>query len=340
MYYIEFLRAVRALRVIGIILGIFLILGIGMRIVTLRSGSPDAWVNDFKVAPGAVVHQTRLADGSTKTVVDNASRHTHVVVLDLGNRGKKISIVEPSGHSAKGDYSVMFGNTSRMDDGKTRRIFVDTTNSINFDVSVFFGIAAFLALITATLLSCTLGKENDGHLEFTWTKPASREMYALTAIGVDIAAIVVSEIATVLVFMFLLALFPGPGTLTWLPTTTAVLLAALLAPMAWYALLTMASASLKRGIGAVIGTAWPVAVSVPGLAMAYFGESAIGQGAHQFFRAINFFNPIGYLQIHGAGHNDVPALTVQHASTAVPILAMLTILYLALAIAQWRRVEA
>ena len=340
MYYSEFLRALRGLRVIAIILAIFLVLGVGMRLITLRSASPDMWINDFKAAPGAVVHQTRLADGSTKTTVDNPAKRTHVTIVDFGNRGKQISIVEPSALAKTSDFHVIFGSTSRNDDGKTRRVSIDTTNHINFDVSVFFGIAAFLGLITATLLSCPLGKENDGHLELTWTKPVSRDGYALTAIGVDIGAIVAAELASVLVFMFLLALFPGPGTLTWLPTTTAVLLAALLGPMAWYALLTMASASLKRGLGAVIGTAWPVAVTLPGLALAYFGESAIGQGAHHLFNALNFFNPVGYLQLHGAGHGDVPALMLQNSSTAVPVLAILTVVYLALAIVQWRRVEA
>jgi len=339
MYYTEFLRAMRALRVIGIILGIFLLLGIGMRVVTLWSGSPDTWVSNFKKAPGAVVHQTRLADGSTKTTVDNAAKHTHITVVDFGRLGKKISIIEPSAMVTKGEYNVNFGNTNRTDDGKTTRISIDTTARINLDASIFFAIATFLGFITATLLSCTLGKENDGHLEFAWTKPASREMYALTAIGVDVAAIVASELAAVLVFLLLLALFPGP-TLTWLPTASAVLLAALLGPTAWYALLTMASASLKRGLGAVVGTAWPVAVTLPGFARAYFGESAIGQGAHKVFSAINFFNPIGYIHLHGAGHNDVPALTLENASTAIPVLAVLTLVYLALAIAQWRRVEA
>lgn len=335
MYYTEFLRALRGLRVIGIVLGILLVLGVGMRLVTLRSASPDAWVSDFTKAPGAVIRQTRLADGSRKTTIDNAAKHTHVTVVDFGIRGKQVSIVEPSGSASRRDYTVIFGSTNRNDDGKTTRILIDTTARFDIDFSVFFALAVLFGLGIATLLSCPLGKENDGHLELVWTKPASREVYALIAISVDIAAIAAAELATVAVFLFMFLLFPGPA-LTWEPATTGVLLAALLGPVAWYALLTALSASLKRGMGAVVGTAWPVALILPGLSLAYFGESVVGRAVHEIFHTLNFFNPIGYLHLRSVGH----AVVIQNAPDAISLLAVLAFVYLALAIVQWRRVEA
>ena len=73
---------------------------------------------------------------------------------------------------------------------------------------------------------------------------------------------------------------------------TAVLF---LAPVAWYAALNAATASLKRGYGAVLGFAWPVALVVIALAHIPLSDTPVGNVFHTIFGASlgSFRRPTG-----------------------------------------------
>jgi len=342
MYYKEYLRALRGLRVIAVILGVLLVLAVVGRLFMLRAGTPDRWVRGFESAPGAVVATVKLPDGSTQTTIDDKKDRVHATVVEFGDGRKRITIVEPSALSAHQENGGMIlGDMSRDSNGNgTTHVVVETsTKDMSLDAGWFFAISIIFGLITATVMSCTLAKENDGHLELVWTQPVSRETYALTAIGIDIAAIVAAQVLSVAAFLLILAMFPGPW-LQWRADSGYILVLALLGPIAWNVLLTAASASLKRGTGAVIGTAWPVAALLPGLAAVPLGQSTIGSAAHQIFHALNVLNPIGYLQFTGSLHGDLTSALIARATASIPILLVLTIVYIALAVLQWRRVEA
>jgi hypothetical protein len=193
-----------------------------------------------------------------------------------------------------------------------------------------------MGLLVASILGGALAKENDGHLELAWTKPVSRERYALSSVAVDAIAIIVSQLLTIAVslaatLMFLVPRFSYGPNLAW-----AILLA-FAGPIAWYALITAASASLKRGPGMVIGLGWVAAVLIPGIAGALQGAANVNSIAAWFyaiFHALSYIDPISNFSFHK------DQTTMMPLPAAVGVLLALIAGYVALAVAQWRRVEA
>ncbi|MDQ2872784.1 MAG: hypothetical protein M3R35_06615 [Candidatus Eremiobacteraeota bacterium] len=340
MNYVELLRVFRALRVVGIILGLLLLAGITLRLVFLHAGSPETWVHTAQFAPGARISTVHAADGTTRTTIDDPD-HTHVVIVDRGYLGKHITIVEPNerANSQREGQHISMGSMS-MNEGRRAgmtRIDFETENSE--DLSILFMATVPLALIFATLVSCTLARENDGHLEMAWTKPISRDAYALRSIGTDLAGIIVTVLVSVSVFIVINAMFQLPRF--YLNERGAALAAlAFLVPMAWYALLTAASASLKRGSGAVLGTAWPVAIILPGLVglFAAHSESSLAVAIAGTLRAIDTLNPLVYLG-NVTGYSGAHLLSRGVNAELVETIILLLV-YIALAVLQWRRVEA
>ncbi|MGZ3497902.1 MAG: hypothetical protein ACXWNK_16370 [Vulcanimicrobiaceae bacterium] len=340
MYYVELLRVLRGMRVVGIILGILLVFAIGLRLVFWQAGSPEKWVSSAERSPTAHITHTRLPDGTNRMVVDDPQERTHIVVDDRGYNGKHVTILEPTSkarHQHEGNH-ISMGSMS-MDESSRNglsRVEFETNNST--DLGKVFLASLPLALIFATIVGCTLARENDGHLELAWTKPVSREVYALTAIGVDLAGIVATVIGSVIVFIAATALFQLP--LLYVNGDAVMnILIALLMPMAWYAMLTAVSASLKRGYGAVIGAAWPVAVILPLFVAAFSShrESSIAQAVAAILRTIDTLNPLIY--VGGLGKTDVGLVPSGLATSVIASFALI-IVYVALAVLQWRRVEA
>jgi len=101
-------------------------------------------------------------------------------------------------------------------------------------------------------------------------------------------------------------------------------------------LLTAASASLRRGLGAVVGVAWPVAIFLPSVARVHT-TSPVASAILSVFRALNYLNPIGYMRNLFLTGATMPTMA---DGFAILMLALLTAVYVALAVAQWQRVEA
>ncbi|MEO6836643.1 MAG: hypothetical protein ABI231_12170 [Candidatus Tumulicola sp.] len=200
----------------------------------------------------------------------------------------------------------------------------------------FVLVGSVLAMIVATILGAPFARENDGHLEVALTQPAGRVALALRTIGIDVAGIV-AALALGIVFGI------AAHTIFWPPKVTfhvgdAIALAlGIMAPLAWYAMLAAATASLKRGYAAILGVAWPVAAIVAGVALIDVRDNAMFALIHDAFWALSLIDPLAYMHIVVTNRESAvdPAWL-----SRLTMLAVLAFGYGALAIAQWRRVEA
>ena len=344
-YYAEYLRGMRALRIIAIILGIVLAIAIVFRLWALSEHNPESIAAALQSSPTAHVTTKTLADGMVETIVDDPVRHVHAVI---GRRGQsfRMNATMPSSTAPSNHGYISIGNSDLSRNRKTgmTHIVVSNDMSAHISVAILFAIAEVFALITATMLGGALAKENDGHLEIAWTKPVSRERLALASIGVDMAAILVSQIAAVLLILLVCAMFIMPTFHTDALTLPDVILT-LLGPLAWYACLTAFSASLKRGLGMVVGLGWLAALAIPAIEQATANLSSdIGIAIHGAFKALTYIDPIQY--VHIALHGSAGSAGMQSMSPTSPLgvsvvlVLILTIAYVGAAVLQWRRVEA
>lgn len=339
-YYVEYLRATRALRIAGIILGLLLVAGIVFRLAFIHGASPEAYARALQTSPTAHVTKTQLPDGSTRTVVDDPDKRIHATIVQNG-RDLRMDVTEPTRtlHDQYND-NVSMGSINVNEDthGGLSHVTMTYKGGMNMSWSALFAGSAVVGLILATMLGGPLAKENDGHLELAWTKPVSREAYAIAALAIDIAAIVLSQLATIAVVL-IVALMWVPPMLTLGAGGVALIALSLLTPIAWFACLTAFSASLKRGLGMVIGLGWFASLMIPALMHATEGMRApLGVFFHAIFTGLAYIDPIVYFPSFSSGHMRGNLInTLEQAAAGAAALALG---YMILAVLQWRRVEA
>jgi hypothetical protein len=343
MTYVEWLRVRGVLKVTAIVLGVMLVFALGLRIYMASRGDALGMVSSIQHDPGSHVSTTILPDGATRTTIDSKDGMKHVTIDDHGYAGKHIEIIDKSDrdsddmkHAQMGPASV---NVDTLPPGQGSRVTIDTNTPQPF---VFFAaIAAFVALITATILGAPFARENDGHLEIALTKPVSRIVLAASTIGVDFAGIVGSWILTVIALIVGSAFFQSPNIVFDSQDLVGTMLG-LVGAFAWYALLTAATASMKRSYGIVLGLAWPFALIVFVLGKADLGTQPVFVALHVAAKAISYIMPFTYLHFGPAMTlNGHPAGSAAFsAGIEGPVLAALAIGYAAIAVIQWRRVEA
>ena len=341
-YFVEYQRALRALRIAGIILGVCFIIAVIGRISVRGYDGPHAYLSSIENAPTAHVTRQTLPDGSQRTVVDDPVKKIHAVLVARANH-VHVEIVQPSAHgqrSIDGDFGPM--SVRESNGGGVDRTVMDSHTPV-IPFGILFATSIIMAFIVASLLGGVLSKENDGHLELAWTKPVSRERYALTAFGIDIAAVVLSQLLWVAMALVCMLLFFVPGIdfeahVGWHIAIT------LLGGIAWYAALTGWSASLKRGPGIVVGLGWLLATIVPAIEQALRGSALpLVAAIHAVLLGLSYLDPLAYISMHVTGstmsapHVGALQLTI---ATSCAALAALIVFYLAVAVAQWRRVEA
>lgn len=200
---------------------------------------------------------------------------------------------------------------------------VSNYNSNVIRVRDMVNVGMVVGLILATPLGGSLAKENDGHLAIVWLRPVSRTHYALVTMGISVVVVLAAELLTsaILLGAGMLTLGNGRG-LDW--TYAWAIPSAMLIPVAWYALLTASSASLRRGSAVVVGVAWACAFALLGASHASDAPAALTS----IVGAINWVNPLHYVDSSAAD-------AVRYAVA----LAALTIAYGATALFQWRRAE-
>jgi hypothetical protein len=252
-------------------------------------------------------------------VVDNKGKRIRIETTGNG-RDVSIAITVPLSEEARiANVLSIVGRATYV----TRRnglAYITNSPADVIDMRVIAGVGMVVALIIGTLLGGPLAKENDGHLALAWTRPVSRSRYALSVVAIDITAIALGWVLAAAAFFAAVvsydanAHFAG-GEYSW------AIPAEVLIPIAWYALLTAVSASVRRGLAFVLGATWAVAFGVLTL-------SRMNSGWH-VLAALNRLNPLHYLDDAG------PSGAVRYAVA----LALLTVVYLAAAVIQWRRAE-
>lgn len=339
-YYVEVLRAQRALRIIGIVLGLALLGGLIFRLSFINHASPQAYITDIENSPTAHVTETKLPDGSTRKIVDDPQKHRHAVITQQG-RAFKMDLTEPADAAKSHEHdSVSMGSLNVNEDTHSSMSHVTVNYSGTPDISIaalFVG-STLLGLLAATILAGPLSKENDGHLELAWTKPVSREAYAGAAFAIDVVTIVLSQLACIMVALICILMWTVPTIRLGNGGFTLIALT-LLVPIAWYACLTAFSASLKRGPGMVIGCGWFAALIIPSVMAATTGATVpLVQGIHAVFQALAYLDPLMYFP--NVSHGHFRGEFVDTIGGALLGTAILSVVYIAVAVLQWRRVEA
>jgi hypothetical protein len=122
----------------------------------------------------------------------------------------------------------------------------------------------------------------------------------------------------------------------WTGVTPGFVAFVVILPIAWYMFLNAASASLRRGSGAIIGFSWPVCGVIVVLSQVNLRGTSLGEAIHAIAWTLSRIIPLTYGSLHSSG--DTVADFGRNHDLVVP--ALLLIVYGVLAIAQWRRVEA
>jgi hypothetical protein len=194
------------------------------------------------------------------------------------------------------------------------------------DVSMLISAAIALAGGLATVFGLNLAAENDGHLELAWTKPVSREGYALGVFAVDIAAMAVCIVFSAVCAVVVVDVYAGNQVVG---SNDGEALLGTLAycglPVCVYAWVAALSASFKRNRGAISGIFWPVMIALIAL------RSVTVPTVHAVAAALNLFNPIA---IYSTSVSDPHAALWSYAWGWL-VAAVL----LATALIQWRRLE-
>lgn len=350
MFYVEWLRVRNALRCVAICFAILFVL---IALVRIGMGSyamqQYGWVDREMTKPGVHVTKQRLADGSTSITIDDPKNGDHIVVVDRGWMGREITIsgrditADRNVHVQVGSVAVRAHPELSGDRGASVQINTDEP----VPAMILLAIASFVGLIVATMLGAPLAKENTNHLEIAWTKPIGRWALAMGTFGVDIAGIVGAMLLACLFAIAATALFEMPRIGIDSQTTGTALLC-ILSPIAWYALLTAATASMRRAYGPVLGLAWFAALVAPALAALSRTDVTMLRIVGYGFGVLTLLDPVAYLHFSqsSASGNAEPVAGYVFGLLSAPaivralVLFILALAYSAIALLQWRRLEA
>ena len=193
-------------------------------------------------------------------------------------------------------------------------------------------IAMFFAAIYASTAGGSLNRENDTR-DLSWTKPVSRTLIALQFVLIDVAAVALVFVLTMLaVLAVLLRLHFVPVAD---PTLVPQLLLGVGVSVMWYALIQVLTCSFGPGARSVGGILWPVA-------LVGLGMSKVPGTLGVVARAFDVINPLAYMSgvsfdATGAHQNSVSMLPLETRALCVWLFAAL---FCAIAVAVWPRQEA
>jgi hypothetical protein len=198
--------------------------------------------------------------------------------------------------------------------------------------------ATFVAAIIAMIFGCAFARQNNGHLPLVWTRPVSRETFALTLTVVHLAGI---AMAFVMTLAFIFAEFAIFGWLDMITATGAVpvdsltITHMLLFPLAWYGLVLAITASMRSGAGFMPFGAWILGSLLVGLDASHLFGGASGV----VINVLDHVNPLYYFSGHfdDGGRNES---MVSNVGISIAGLAGIAVAGYVAALAQWRRLEA
>jgi hypothetical protein len=335
MNYIEWLRVRNCLRTVAIILAILVVLAVVLRISLARYASPATWVANMTHDPRTNVTHSVLADGTKRTVIDDPADQTHVVIDDRGSAGSHIVVTEPSSRShGNSDLSHVGNVVSEHSSGGITTTVIDTHGSV--PMIFYMAVADLVALIVATILAAPFAREIDGHLEIALTRPCSRLRFALGSVGVDVVGILASSLLTI-VALYLCQLLFETWRLDFTGENALTIVMGVALPIAWYAMLCAATTWLSRSYGAVLGFAWPVVLLISGLTQVE-PNNAVAAVVHDVAWGLSRLIPLSY--VHLAGTHGVDTYAGLSFEWRLSAEILFFVVYGAIAIWQWQRVEA
>jgi hypothetical protein len=218
--------------------------------------------------------------------------------------------------------------------------------AVHLELSMLVAAAAALVGGFATVLGLNLAAENDGHLELAWTKPVSREGYALGVFAVDIGAMAACIGFTTLCAALVFDVYAGRQAVALgLAGDLVRSLAFCGLPVCVYAWIAASSASLKRNRGVIAGLFWPFMFVLSLLPLLPVPS------IHAAASVLNLFNPIA---IFSASSSSAPqSITVDAGASSQSIIVAagasslwlymwgwgVAALLLCAATFQWRRLQ-
>jgi len=198
--------------------------------------------------------------------------------------------------------------------------------------------ATFVSAIIAMIFGCALARQNAGHLPLVWTRPVSRDRFALSLTIVHLAGIAAAFVLTLAATLGVFAMFGALDLITMageLPVTPEGVARMLLFPLAWYGLVLALTSSLRAGAGFIPFGAW-----ILGSLLVALDASHLFSGASAVvINVIDHVNPLYYFSMHfdQSGSNES---MVSNVGVAIVGLAAIAVAGYVAALAQWRRLEA
>lgn len=338
MNYIEWLRVRNCLRTTAIVLVVLVAIAGVLRVSLSRYMSPQQWVQHFAREPGVMQSHLTLPDGTKRTIIDSPADRAHVVIDDRGAAGTHIVVTEPASRAHKDASDVRIGSihVSASRRGEITTTTIDTNGAV--PMIYFMALADVIALIIATILAAPFAREIDGHLEIALTKPVSRLRYALGVLGADVAGIVAACVLAVIA-CYVCELFFGTYRVDFSGISMRAVLMGLAMPVAWYALLCAATTWFSRAYGAVLGFAWPVAIVV-GVLAAVQASTPLGLMVHDVGWVLSRLDPLTYVKFASPDENGAMSYAGGDFAKRFGIEILLFVVYAALALVRWERVEA
>jgi len=339
MNYVEWLRVRNLLRNVAIVLAVLVVLAVVLRISVSRYMSPEAWISHFQSHPGVKVSDFTLPDGTKRMVIDDPSEQTRAVIDDRGRAGKHIVITEPTKNASGKKTRVTAGSIHVFSshNGTVETTVIDTNGSV--PMIYYMGLADLVAIVVAIILAAPFAREFDGHLEVALTKPISRERYAIGAILADSVGIIAASLLTVAAFYVCQLLFESPS-LDFSGVNAKAIAMGLIFPLAWYAMLCAATTWAKRSYIAILVGALPVVLLIGGLTLIH-ANNVVALFIHDVAWVLSRFIPLSYVRLAMPDEADM-ANSVSPPDFGLRLALEITffVVYAAIAIWQWRRMEA
>lgn len=198
--------------------------------------------------------------------------------------------------------------------------------------------ATFASAIIAMIFGCALARQNNGHLPLVWTRPVSRDRFALTITVVHLAGIAAAFVMTLAATLAVFAIFGALDAITAtgeVPVNSSTITHMVLFPLSWYGLVLAITTSMRSGAGFMPFGAWILGSLLVGLDASHLFSGASGI----VINVLDHVNPLYYFSGHfdqGGSNQSM----VTNVGVAIAGLAGIAVVGYVAALAQWRRLEA
>jgi hypothetical protein len=277
---------------------------------------------------------SRQMSGATLTTIYDPQSHKRVKIVEYGWNNKHIEVSQPvtnestflDGHTSLWDMQIY-----QVERGTDRVTTIDVDATVRLEELV--QVALLVGLIVATVLGGALSRENNGHLEVVWMRPASRIEVALSTFLADAVCIASSQILAAVALLLAASLFTIPAIVLD-SQSTEIALTLLLVPIAWYTLLTALTASMRRGAAQILTLSWPAAACIPVLSWFFSAQNHPQSWLDTGLRFLSTADPLSYVVLPSR-----PDDMILLFDSPLLLILVVTLTYASIALWQWNRLE-